>query len=321
METERSLHKPVPLSLRAELELTDHVVPYIAIPSVVFAVFGTLSMLSFAGSSLAGWIFAGLATLPWLISGVTAATIGRGRKREILSENEVDYATSVKLKEALANFSNTPVSSFGTLEPEVEGRWKPFRVEHFVSNSIRGTITGQGCGIFSGISREDCQSISIPNLLDTSSVVFLRDGERTLRVLVPSPRATREILVKAIELWAKDMPYNSHTRQVLQNFVLEDKVLAEPISHPQLIDALDASCEAPPESRPNVTVRGSLIQEGVALATTLKVDNKEEKVFLPSGFFRKLTQGVNRGLGLTTGPNALIRGDVVPEPKTLEAVN
>lgn len=87
---------------------------------------------------------------------------------------------------------------------------------------------------------------------------------------------------------------------------MADEYLLNLLSHPQLLDSLDASCEEPPAERPNVHVVGEMIQEGVMLATALEVDG-ERSVFLPSGFFRELSEGLRPflTLGHTEAPRIL----------------
>lgn len=102
-------------------------------------------------------------------------------------------------------------------------------------------------------------SVKVPNLLDASFILFL-ESTNDIRVFVSDPRASHELLVKIIKLLLSEIPKDSHTFPVLREFLATDNHLLNPISHPQLIDSLDASCEMCAGERPNVGVIGEKIQ-------------------------------------------------------------
>ena len=235
------------------------------------------------------------------------------RKREIIVENETDYQQSLRLRPALNEVSSVSVSDFPVIEREVTGTWKPFRIEHFLSDSIRSQIIGQtklklspfGATTIRGVSH----SVATPNLLDSSSILFLRNSAGgTLRALIPSPKTTREIIIGAMERWFSDTPADTHTRVVLEECSFLEENVVVPISHPSLIDLLDSSCEENFGQRPNVGVMGQEIQEGVVIATALKVDGKKS-IFLPTGFFRQLAETISFAVQ-----------NVLPAPTVIEAV-
>ena len=234
------------------------------------------------------------------------------RKNEILAENETDHQRSLRLKPVLDNFSSVDVSNFQVLEKEATGTWRPFRVEHFLSDSIKSQIFGQTeLKLFSLRStvRGVSYSVSTPNLLDSSSVLFLKDNAgKTLRALIPSPRATKEMIIGAMKKWFSDIPENTHTHGVLEECSFSEKNVAAPISHPQLVDSLDSSCELTFEKRPIVSVIGEEIQKGVVIATALEVDGKKN-IFLPSGFFKQLADSISSAVQ-----------NVLPAPTAIEAV-
>jgi len=237
--------------------------------------------------------------LIWMLSYLIGGRRWQKNRRHIFEQNKADYHQSRKLKQGLEKFSSVKSSDFPVSEQKISGKWKPFRIEHFISNSLRGEITGQitlrGGGLLAstcrGTMRGSTKGIALPNLLDSSSILFFKDGNKTLRVLLPSPRATRELLIKTLEIWMKKKPRFTHTYDVLNKYAISDQNLLHPISHPQLIDSLDASCELSGKQRPKVGVRGELVQPGVVLATALEVGGKQS-IFLPSGFFSALTNQI-----------------------------
>ena len=141
--------------------------------------------------------------------------------------------------------------------------------------------------------------------VESSSVLFLRNREgKTLRALIPSQGAAREMLAYAIAAWAVDAGYDgyhsycTHAGYALHNFAMADG-WAEGLAHAQTIDAVDSACEQPIDERPVVRIAGKLIQEGVALATGLEV-NGVLCVLLPTRFFAQLAADVGHAGRLIT---------------------
>ena len=224
-------------------------------------------------------------------------------RNAIIAENKEDYHRSLLLANVLEKFATSNATDFPVSETTIRDGWKPFRIEHAISNSLKAEMSGSlrgglfGPGSMSGT----IDGVNIPNLLDTSSILFLKGPKGTLRALIPSPRATRELLAQILEQWVNGSKRDSHTREVLRGFAIGKDKLLEPISHPGFIDELDASCEVPLEERPTVKVVGTQIQEGVVLVTVLEV-NGEKAVFLPSGFFRELSAEVSKLIGARETP-------------------
>jgi len=227
---------------------------------------------------------------------------------EILVENARDYADSMKLREFLTKLTLAKTDDFPVIEEFNKNVWKPFRIEHFVSNSLRAEIEGTMklsgfafifaslSGTFSGTLKGE----TTPNLIDLSSMLFLKNGDKTLRAIIPNSRVTKEVYTKSMSSLLNSGLKNSHVYKALEEFSFSDENLLAPVSHPQLIDFLDSSCELPIEARPNVKVKGRIIQKGIILATALEI-NGEEKIFLPTGFFQELNSGVSGVLEWKTG--------------------
>jgi len=139
--------------------------------------------------------------------------------------------------------------------------------------------------------------ISIPDLLDSSSVLWLTDGQDTMRVILPSSTAVRSMLAKTTEGLVKELKKGSHLQEALQGFVMDKEALLTPVSHPQLVDRLDASCELNIGQRPLVSVAGQEIQPGVVMATALQI-GEQVSPFLPTGLFKQLATTVAEHAGL-----------------------
>lgn len=202
------------------------------------------------------------------------------------------------------------------------GLWRAFKVEHFASQSLRGDLAGKVCldlrALFTGNGRVNAQlkQLAVPDLLDMSSVVFFENDQgETLRILVPSPRATRETLARLIESYVgrkEDGHYfggvlfdGTHVHDALRQFTTEEPVLLQPISHPALLDRLDAAAQKPFETRPAVQVIGEKVQDGVALATALVVDGAR-RMFYPSGYLGEFAASVAFALDQERQPGNLL---------------
>lgn len=324
--------KEAPLSYWAESKMRDNYFHYFGFTTIVSAILGFLwilaCMILFFDQREVDWtfkeflfwimVFIVSSFLAFLVNYILVGQRYKRKKTEIFAKNEKDYQQSLRLKSVLDNFCSVVVSDFPVLEQEVAGSWKPFRVEHFLSDSIKSQIIAQTelkLFPFRSSVRGVSYSIATPNLVDSSSVLFLKNNEgKTLRALIPSPRATKEMIIGAMKKWFSDVPKCScipgytHIRGVLEKCSFSEENVGLPISHPQLVDLLDSSCELDFGKRPSVSVIGQEIQEGVVIATALEVDGRR-KIFLPTGFFEKLADGVSSAV-----QNAL------PAPTALEAV-
>ncbi|MBI2100829.1 MAG: hypothetical protein HYT47_02315 [Candidatus Vogelbacteria bacterium] len=266
----------------------------------------------------------GALTVTVLISWLLWQSRGRPRKQKIYEDNAEDYARAECLRtQIFSRFSVTRSDKFPLRETEIAGEWRAFKVEHFASQSLRGDITGKICldirSFFTGNGGQvsaKLKQLAVPDLLDMSSVVFLENerGE-TLRLLVPSPRATKETLARLVELYIGKKQYGSyeggvistdtHVHKALQQFTVEENTLLSPISHPALLDRLDAATQKPAAVRPAVTVIGEMVQNGVALATALAVDGVK-RIFFPSGYLGEFASGVAFALDKERKPANLL---------------
>ena len=220
-------------------------------------------------------------------------------KRQVFQEDQIDYERSLSLQYSLVQFLHTPVSNFQTRQSPVSGSWFPFRVEHFPSASLRSSITGR-VNLRSLFQGRDIRGLVTPNLLDTSTIIWLknRDNSATLRVILPSIDAIAQLFSTMKSSWfTGHSGYNrTHCDVVIDNFVLSDEHFYHLLDHAQTIDILDASCQQPPDARPVVEVYGQVIQPGVIIGTALRVcdhPSSDVQIFLPDGFFTKFTHTVD----------------------------
>lgn len=293
-------NQKIPLSRYAETQLDKNFNRYFGLAigvTIAALIVGMIWAMIVESGKPFLWTGA-VSLIVWLLSMLLFKRWKKDRQ-DIISQNEADFRLSLRLKGALKKFSSIKVSDFPVLEKQIGNLWKPFRIEHFLSNSLRAEIRATRVTLLGGMVEGIAKGITIPNLLDSSSVLFLKNDGKTLRVLIPSSRATKEMLVKTLEILLSDLPKDSYIYRTLENFSLTDENLLNPVSHPEFIDLLDSSCELPIRQRPDVIVKGEKVQEGVVIGTALGAEG-QEKIFLPSGFFQKLVTKTSSLLGKKT---------------------
>lgn len=234
-----------------------------------------------------------------ILNMVIVARSWKAVRLQILENNVKDYNAMLDFKLALNKLQSLKVTEHELVEPALFGSREPFRVEHFASDSLRGDLHGtivlQGWLVLNGALVANFKGESTPSLLDLSSILFLQGESDTLRVIIPNAKVTKLMFAGTVERWLERQPGFTHVHKALREFEISDDSLVAPISNPQVLDALDASCQKPLGTRPRVVVYGEQLQPGVALATALEIDGQRQ-VFLPSGFFRELANTASQYL-------------------------
>lgn len=265
----------------------------------------------------------------WLGAGVillALAVVGdhmkmKADRQKVNNENEIDYRQSLALKELLHRFASMPLTNLPPPPQTLGQGWKPFRVEHFWTSTTRGGIKGHvdlyDHLLFFGPEHARITGTTlgsaIPDLFDDSCVLFLTSEQRTLRVLIPSPRVTRHLLAQTLEQWLGHIQYSTHCSEVLHQFAMQDHDALFAGSTPlSVIDELDATCSLPLEQRPTVGVCGELLQPGVALVTSLEHEGRPRVIF-SSGRFNALRNTIAQTLPASSP--AILPHFSVPELK------
>ncbi len=298
---------------------------FLAILMFVAMVYSKGGSIPFDGRGFAMFVgvVGGLFVVVMIIIWGRHVIVSPERKAKILEENSTDYAQAECLRaQIFPRFAGVRSDEFPLRESAITGSWRAFKVEHFVSQSLRGDITGNVCldvrSFFMGDGRVNAQikQLAVPDLLDMSSVVFFENDQgETLRVLVPSPRATKETLARLIEMYVGKHSNNryyhgslsegTHVHDALKQFTADESSLLHPISHPMILDRLDAATHRPVEARPVVQVIGETVQDGVALATALVVSGLKS-TFFPSGYLGELASGIAFTLDRDRKPDNLL---------------
>ena len=287
------------------------VMPLACCLTFAFLAYLGIEILTKAGVTSPAFMFLGTIVIVGATTVFTTAGIIYSMKfrKRAFQKNKGDHEQSLQLEKALNKFISVNVSNCPVPDKEIGGSWKAFRVEHFLSNSLRAQFSGNFTGLFAGTIKGYLGGFSVPNLLDSSSVLFLEsESGETLRVLIPSTQAIEEMLIKTIEGWKEHAPIGTHVSKVLHEFSLKDENFIGPLSHPAFLDRLDASRRLPFKEKPSVFVRGILLQEGLSVGTAIESEGKQ-KMFFPTAFLKELSSEI-----------ASILNESIKEPKAIEAV-
>lgn len=305
---------PAPRSRATERALQDLWHKYWGIPATTTGILFVLAFgLSFLGVLFVGtpsvyygfvWGYlVGIVLVLWVLWRLVRVHAYRRDQFRILEENELDYDASLRLQVILDGFNRTPVSAFSTTEPMQPGDWRVFRVEHFMGGNAHATFAGS-LGFYGFAVQGSLSGRVVPNLLDASTILFLQNGEQTMRAVLPSPSGVRELVTQTLSHWLVNRRSGSHVDQVLTSFRLTDEVLLKPISHPIFVDRLDAACRLPATERPTLRLAGQLIQPGVILVSALQLDG-HDAIFLPSGLFHRLGDALAPYIGPVEQPKLI----------------
>lgn len=241
--------------------------------------------------------------------------------KDILEQNRQDFETGTKLESLLQEVAAKTPAEYGVVEPVIDGgqSWRPFRVERYFTENLRGEM----CGVFGGSMSlagflfscsgsmkgmlvGQINAKLTPDLLEDTTLLFLEDGNgQTLRVLVPNVSITESFLCEVFRPFhavAGNSAYDrhltvqewmQHTRHILRQYLSVSVGLLKDLSHPDLMDRLDATCQGhiPPHHRPVVQVHGVKLRDGIALATALTVRGTMH-ILIPTGYARSLNAKV-----------------------------
>jgi hypothetical protein len=280
----------IPMSENARNELKNARSEYNLFALMMVAVIGVITLIFAA----CGYIALGASVLYDILRILIIETCGLSlwwllvrnrylrRRNLIISENEDDYKKNLRLQKAVKEIGDIETNKAPIAENPVEGEWKPFRVEHFISDNLKGYIPDDN----PIIAKPRYWNHKPANILDSSSILFLSDGAKTLRLLVPGPKAVKDFFLNLIGSWKADVRYSSHCRNTLEDFRDKENDGFDFPSDPRTLDLLDESCGKPISERPVINFKGQKLQDGIYLATALEVDGKETVIF-PSGYFNK----------------------------------
>lgn len=292
--------------------------------AVLAALVASMDILGAAHRIRRFWLvgmIAGAIAIPFVVWHAGVAVVNWSTRTEyaaILKSNREDYERSRQLALLFKRYRAASPTSLEELGIPYSDSLRPFVVERHLSEAARGELHGQFeghisffSGRISGTIQGPVQGYSVPDLADASVLLLLRnERDDTLRVLLPSPRATRELLARGVETWLGAQESGTHTATVLKRFTLSDTFVDE-LSHPEVVDRLAASIDGRSlAERPPIRVWGVPIQPGVVLATALAVADSRPRVFFPSTFIRDFSKD-----------GATVLGEAAPIPAHQSAVN
>lgn len=221
----------------------------------------------------------------------------RKNARIIYRNDRHELLLSKKLQETLNSFTRGSLLDYENDTMPLDGVWKPFDVLHVMNSNIRTEFSGKlqlNGGFLSGASsgklEGNSKGIVVPNLLDSSTLLFLVDSqEKTVRVLIPSPSVVIEFVKQVLESLSEDCcTKGSHVYDVLKDVSIKNLTLA----NPKVIDEINFSCQKPLGERPKILLSGHLIKPGVFFASSIEV-NGVKSLFYPLGFLKSLMKSIS----------------------------
>ena len=275
------------------------VVFFVALFSSSFSTFQAF----FPDQEYAVWVFAaGLSAIVVIIARSTYAS----SRRKVFEENHRDLARGKCIEDLYTELDGDIATIVPNNIVQFGDTWWPEDVMYFAGglqeplyNSVPSISYLQAGGKI--ISKQDvpaCVAVN-PDILNLSTVVLLRNSTgRTLYVLLPNPRMAWVYLYKVLEQVCGTVTTDTHVHSALNMFLERRKFLFFPLVHPDLIGMLHVFCNEPLEKRPQVTVRGDKLSDGLILASAL-ICNGRTHMFFPHGFFEKLAQAIGSILNVS----------------------
>lgn len=239
------------------------------------------------------------------------AALGQPDFSRLLAENNTDWSVSQKLMAALSPMLSMPPFAHGIIEPEIFPgvTWRPFRIERYFGSKLNAELTGKikgnmsmagflfaYWGKFNGEITGKIKGQTSPDLQDEYTLLFLSDesGKRTLRLLVPNAAAAAALIKQThsalLDFRGSEYLVNLRWIGWSCDFLcgLSDINLTGIPNMVPVMDKLSFHCEnTEMKNRPIVKVNGTMLAEGLALATALNVDGQDYNL-LPTAYCQKL---------------------------------
>jgi hypothetical protein len=221
----------------------------------------------------------------------------RSFKFKTIRADRIDLMKSKEIDNIINRLKELSLEKMDVTEQKIGGVWTPFRVERMISYSIRADIEcetrlngkflfGASHGVVQGV----LNGSSMPNLLETSTLIFLKNEntKQTLRVLVPNQQVITAMLERNINYILNNyQPKDSHIGNSLSSLKLLSKSLRGRFNYIKLIDRIDSEAQNQLTSKSLIEVYGKMVQPGLVIATKLVVDLDKHIIF-PTGLLNKL---------------------------------
>lgn len=279
------------------------------------------------------WYFFG--QLPAVLTFVVIGILGyllysqfKSSERSWLEINKKDREVSTKVEDILKIFhaySDVDIYRAGVAEDQLGSLWytryaQYFSGERSLSGDFLGMTVSDGIlrptGSFSG---KVTGSVGPDSLSDMGAIVIMQnDGGDTLRVIIPQRQIAEKMFAEALLSFCKDeKTFETHTSLHILRLAahLPKKACCTFISALGVLDQIVVSRGNYPSEQSLIKVYGQEISPGVVLATALEI-NGERGVFIPTGYFKEVTDKLSELLGTYRGDvKMLLEGEGPFAPK------
>lgn len=297
-------------------------------PFCQFAIKNNRSALRFMVSVVVILLILACFFLPiWLIVpssiviGVIASYLRSELKRDEnmwLEINKRDHHVSAQLEEILKTFyayTEQDIYRASVVEIPLEQLWYPRYAQYFSGDrGLSGDVSVSGGmgGLFGAsglLSGKVVGSVGPDSLADLGAVIILQnENGQAIRVVIPHRQVAEHMFAAALCSFNKDeVTFKTLTSLHVQRFstYLPKKACVTFVSALRVLDKIVASCGQPLEARPVIKVYGQEVSPGVIMATALEIEG-ERGVFIPTGYFKEVTDKLSEFLGAYRGDVAML---------------
>lgn len=232
--------------------------------------------------------------------------------------NKRDHHVSTQLEDILKTFyayTEQDIYRAGVVEIPLEQQLSPRYAQYFSGDrGLSGDVSVSGGmgGLFGAsglLSGKVVGSVGPDSLADLGAVVILQnENGQTIRVLIPHRQVAEHMFAAALHSFNKDeVTFKTLTSLHVLRFstFLPKKACVTFVSALRVLDKIVASCGQPLEERPTIRVYGQEVSPGVVMATALEIEG-ERGVFIPTGYFKEVTDKLSEFLGAYRGDVAML---------------
>jgi len=251
-----------------------------------------------------------------------------------LGINRKDHDVSTQLEEILKIFyaySEQDIFSAGVAEHQFGSLWSPVYAQYFSGErgiSADVSVFGSIGGLFAAtgsLSGKVVGSVSPDSLSDLGAVIILQNElGQSVRVIIPHRQVAKQMLEKALLSFNEgDRTLRTLTslRILRLSMYLPAKACATVTSALRVLDQIVALCGKPLDERALVKVYGQEVSPGVIMATALEIEG-ERGVFIPTGYFKKITDKLSEFLGSYRGDVKMLLDEQGPfAPKETQSAS
>lgn len=235
-----------------------------------------------------------------------------------LEINKKDHEVSMQVEDILKtyyHYSEQNIYDAGVAEDRIDSLWTPVYAQYFSgARGLSGDVSVSGImgGLFGTngtLSGKVTGSVGPDSLADLGAVIVMQnENGQSIRVVVPHRQVAEQMFAEALRSFNSD-ENNLRTLTSLRIYrlsaLLPAKACVVVTSALGVMDQIIGSIGKPLEERVTVTVYGKEVSPGVIMATALEAGGSRG-VFIPTGYFKEVTDKLSEFLGAYRGDVAML---------------